>query len=60
MRDKRKRRLAKVVCPPLSPEAAALILRRVSLLLGFVPLPEMTQEETDWVFHQSLRAADDE
>jgi hypothetical protein len=60
MRDERKRRLAKVVCPLLSPESAALMLRRVNLLLGFVPLPEMSQEETDWVFHQSLRSADDE
>jgi hypothetical protein len=61
MRDKLKpRRLAKVVCPRLSPESAALMRRRVNLLLGFVPLPEMTQAETDWVFHQNLRAADDE
>ena len=61
MREKPKsRRLAKAWPAPLSPEAAALMRRRVDLLLGFVPLSEMTQTETDWVFHQSLRAADDE
>ena len=61
MHDKLKRRRpTNVARPALAPEAAALMRRRVELLLGFVPLPEMTQAETDWVFHQSLRAAADE
>jgi hypothetical protein len=61
MREKPKdRRAVRRACATLSPQAAALMLRRVTLLLGFVPLTEMTQEETDWVFHQSRRGADDE
>ncbi|QDU23620.1 hypothetical protein [Urbifossiella limnaea] len=61
MRDNPKHRSrAKLLYPALSPEAAALMRRRVTLILGFVPLPEMTQAETDWVFHQSQRAADDQ
>jgi hypothetical protein len=60
MRDKQmRRRLAKPKWAPMSAETAALMRRRVNLLLGVVPLPEMTQDETDWVFRQSLRAADD-
>ncbi|HEX4614150.1 MAG TPA: hypothetical protein VH092_38560 [Urbifossiella sp.] len=51
MHDRPKgRRTAKQKPAPLSPECAAQMRRRVLLLLGFVPLPEMTQEETDWVF----------
>lgn len=61
MRDKPNgRRPMKAVQPTLSPEAAALMRRRVELLLGFVPLHEMTQAETDWGFHQGRRTADDE
>jgi hypothetical protein len=45
--------------PVLSPEAAALMRRRVEMLIGIVPLPEMSQEEADWVFLQCKRAADE-
>lgn len=34
--------------------------RRVTVLLGLVPLAEMTQDETDWLFHQKLRTAGDD
>jgi hypothetical protein len=59
MRDKSNgRRVARRAWPPLAPEAAARMLRRVELLLGSVPLPEVTREEADWVFRQGRRAAD--
>ena len=60
MRDKPKGRRTKPNPNLLSAADAARMWRRVLLLLGLVPLPEMTQEETDWVFHQSRRGADDE
>jgi len=39
----------------LSPEAEARFARRVSVLLGLIPLPDMTQAETDWLFEQKVR-----
>lgn len=59
MRDKPKRRRAVPTRNLLPTEDAARMRRRVLLLLGSVPLPEMTQEETDWVFHQSQRVTDE-
>lgn len=44
----------------LSPEAEARFARRMSVLLGLVPLPAMTQAETDWVFRQKVRTAGDQ
>ena len=43
---------------PLSPDAEALAARRLTILLGLVPLPEMSQAETDWVFRAKLRMAE--
>jgi hypothetical protein len=45
---------------PLSPGAEARFTRRLAVLLGVVPLPEMTQAETDWVFAQRVRLAGDD
>jgi len=39
---------------PLRPDAQARYDRKVTLLLGRVPLPQMTQEEADWVLAQKL------
>jgi hypothetical protein len=44
----------------LPPQAEARVVRRLAVLLGLVPLPEMTQVETDWVFHQKQRLAGDD
>lgn len=38
-------------------EVAARLARRVALLLGSVPLEEMTQEEADWLFRARVRTA---
>jgi hypothetical protein len=43
-----------------SPDLQARFDRHLGILLGFVPLPEMTQEETDWVFEQKLRIGGDD
>jgi hypothetical protein len=43
--------------PAMSPEAEARFSRRMSILLGLLPLPEMTQNETDWMFQQKVRLA---
>ena len=51
---------AKARAERLSPEAQARFDRQLGILLGFVPLPEMTQEETDWVFDQKLRLRGDD
>ncbi len=45
---------------PLPPEVEALAARRLTILLGAVPLWQMDQEETDWLFRAKLRMADDE
>jgi hypothetical protein len=44
----------------LSPAAEARAARRLTILLGAVSLPEMTQAETDWVFQARVRMAGDE
>jgi hypothetical protein len=54
---KRKRTRKSLV---MSPEAEARFSRRMSILLGLVPLPEMSQDETDWVFEQKVRLAGEE
>ena len=46
--------------PPLPRQAEARVVRRLAVLLGLVPLPEMTQAETDWLFHQKQRLAGDD
>jgi hypothetical protein len=43
----------------LTPAAEARAARRLNILLGLVPLSEMTQAETDWVFRAKVRQADD-
>jgi hypothetical protein len=53
--EKRKRKPV-----ALSPEAEARFTRRISVLLGLIPLPDMTQAETDWVFRQKVRMAGDQ
>jgi hypothetical protein len=44
---------------PMSPEQESQMRRRLAMLLGLVPLPEMSQDETNWVFRQHQRLADD-
>ncbi|MBN9520681.1 hypothetical protein J0H58_19545 [bacterium] len=39
----------------MPPEVEAHLTRRVTVLLGLVPLHEMTQEEADWLFAQKVR-----
>jgi hypothetical protein len=52
--EKRKsRRKWKAVA--LSPEAEARLARGMAVLVGLIPLPEMTQAETNWVFAQKVR-----
>jgi hypothetical protein len=50
----------KMVVPVLSPAAEARLLRGMAVLLGLVPLPQLTQRETDWVFRQKVRLTDEE
>jgi hypothetical protein len=45
---------------PLPPQAEARVVRRLAVLLGLIPLPEMTQAEADWVFLQKQRLAGDD
>jgi hypothetical protein len=45
---------------PLPPDIKAQMSRRMNILLGLVPLPEMTEAETEWRFAQAKRMADDE
>lgn len=47
----------KTVVTSLSPEAEARLIRGMAVLVGLVPLPHMTQRETDWVFRQKVRLA---
>jgi desulfoferrodoxin (superoxide reductase-like protein) len=47
----------KKVVPVLSREAEARLIRGMAVLVGLVPLPQMTQHETDWVFRQKVRMA---
>jgi hypothetical protein len=54
------KRKSKGVFKPLPPEVEARMTRRVTVLLGLIPLAEMTQDETDWLFHQKLRTAGDD
>ncbi|HYH64924.1 MAG TPA: hypothetical protein VD866_09545 [Urbifossiella sp.] len=42
----------------MSPAAETRVARRLNVLLGVVPLWELTQAETDWVFRQKVRLAD--
>lgn len=46
--------------PPLRPAWEAQMRRRVAVLLGLVPLAEMSQEEADWLFRQRTVMADAE
>jgi hypothetical protein len=39
----------------LSGPVKAQMTRRLALLLGLIPLPQMTQAEADWVFRQKVR-----
>jgi len=43
---------------PLPPHVEARAARRLTILLGLVPLPEMTQTETDWLFRAKLGMAE--
>ena len=43
----------------LPPGAEARAVRRLSILVGAVPLPDMSQAETDWVFRTKVRIASD-
>jgi hypothetical protein len=60
MGNEKNGRRARRKLPPLPPEAAARMSRNVHILLGWVPLPQMTQEEVDWLFRQKLRLGGDE
>jgi hypothetical protein len=53
------RRKQKKAGPVLSPEAEARMTRRLTVLLGLVPLPQMSQDETDWLFRQRQRTPSD-
>jgi hypothetical protein len=53
-------RAARATVEPLSPGAEARFTRRLGVLLGLVPLTQMTQEETDWVFEQKMRIGGDD
>jgi hypothetical protein len=55
-----KTKRKKPAVPVLSPEAEARLLRGMAVLVGLVPLPDMTQGETDWVFRQKVRLAGDQ
>jgi hypothetical protein len=44
----------------LSPAAEARAARRLNLILLLIPLPEMTQEEADWLFWARVRLAGEE
>jgi hypothetical protein len=50
----------KKTVPTLSPEAEARLTRGLAVLLGLVPLPDLTQRETDWVFRQKVKLAGDQ
>ncbi len=52
-------KLKKKAVPALSPEAEARLIRGMAVLVGLVPLPDMTQAETDWLFEQRVRLAND-
>lgn len=56
-RQKTKR---KKMVPVLSPEAEARLLRGMAILVGLVPLTDMTQGEADWLFAQKVRLAGDQ
>ncbi|MBN9518747.1 hypothetical protein J0H58_09545 [bacterium] len=61
MREKpRRRREEEWELVPLPPELAAQMTRRTHILIGLVPLDEMTQEEADWLFAQKVRLAGDQ
>ena len=53
----RKPKQKNKVVPVLSPEAEARLIRGLAVLLGLVPLPDMTQGEADWVVRQKVRQA---
>lgn len=55
-----RRRPSKAVVQPLPPELQARFDRHLAILLGHVPLPEMTQEETDWLFEQKMLIGGDD
>jgi hypothetical protein len=58
MNDKPKRRREEEwERVPLPPKVAARKTRRTHTLIGLVPLDEMTQDETDWLFQQKVRLA---
>lgn len=42
----------------LPPGAEDRLRRAVALLLGLIPLPDMTDDEVAWVFRQRVRLAD--
>lgn len=43
---------------PLPPEVEARMARRLAVLLGDVPLVEMTPDEVIWVFEQKVRTTE--
>jgi hypothetical protein len=55
-----KTKRKKAVVPVLSPEAEARLLRGMAVLVGLVPLTDMTQGEADWLFRQKVRIAGDQ
>ena len=42
----------------LPPDVEARMHRHISVLLGLVPLADMTQNEVDWVFRSAVQWAD--
>ncbi len=44
---------------PLPPDVEALAARRLTLVLGLVPLAAMSQAEADWMFRAKVRMAGD-
>jgi hypothetical protein len=60
MNDKPKRRRKnKWELVPLPPEIAAQMTRRTHILIGLIPLAELTQDETEWLLLQKVRMAAD-
>lgn len=55
-----RRRAPRAAVEPLPPEVQARFDRHLAILVGYVPLPEMTQDETDWLFEQKVRLAWDQ
>ncbi len=60
VRAKKRKKGRKRKPVAMSPEAEARFTRRMSILLGLIPLPDMTQAETDWLFEQKVRLSGEE